>query len=63
MCVCAMRSLPVKNGYVGELGLHLATLSSLRNNMQAEVDEEKEEIGALQDMLRESQDAIKEFVE
>ena len=55
-CVCAA-------WYVGELDLHLATLSFLRNNMQAEVDEEKDEIDALQGMMHESQCAMKEFLE
>ena len=56
----------MKNGYAGEMDLHLNVLSELRNKMQQCIDraeEDPDEFDALQDLLQESPEAIKEFMD
>ena len=56
----------MKNGYAGEMDLHLNVLSDLRNRMQEclqQTDEDPDGINALQDLLQDSQEAMKEFMD
>ena len=57
----ALRSKPVRNGYIGELDLHQESLRQLTQQLQAELDADPDATGKMEDLTSELAEAVSEY--